>query len=253
MKNADATKAVKTNETNEEVIEMTESMKKVEMDELDAILSGDFGDGLDEVVIDRSSEMEETDDLDMIEAALEEVEVVEAAKPEPEAAMSEEIPDSDDVVEIPTTSAIETAAEIPDAGKTPRKSLGHGHVPSTEIPSILSDKMIAAMESDFTLVELDGLAKKVREKVINIAQTLSGKSTLSVYTKVAIEALKDQGELSIQGIKDAFEAHRPYGAGTLSAQSSQMMSLLPAMGIAERMGNVLKLNVDSKVLAELAL
>ena len=81
--------------------------------------------------------------------------------------------------------------------------------------------------------------------------------TLYKYVIGSFETIDDAREfleqMKVQGIKDAFEAHRPYGAGTLSAQSSQMMSLLPAMGIAERMGNVLKLNVDSKVLAELAL
>jgi hypothetical protein len=41
---------------------------------------------------------------------------------------------------------------------------------------------------------------------------------------------------------------RPYSPGTASAQSSQMMQLLPALQIATRVGNTLELNEDSPLL-----
>lgn len=91
---------------------------------------------------------------------------------------------------------------------------------------------------------------KIQEKVINFYAHLSNGAQLSNYTKMAIELLVKDGELTSKGLKDAYEA-RPYSPGTASSQATQMMKLLPLLGLAKREGQKLIVNPDSVLLPSL--
>lgn len=95
--------------------------------------------------------------------------------------------------------------------------------------------------------QLDTLAKKVREKVINAFQYIGGSATLSVYTVTALNLLKEKGEFTLPELKNVYLDH-PYSPGTASAQGSQMMKLLPALNVAQREGNKLVLIEDAPLL-----
>lgn len=91
---------------------------------------------------------------------------------------------------------------------------------------------------------------KIQEKVINFYAHLSNGAQLSNYTVMAIQLLVKDGELTSKTLKDAYEA-RPYSQGTASSQATQMMKLLPLLGLAVRNGQKLTINPDSVLLPSL--
>jgi len=97
---------------------------------------------------------------------------------------------------------------------------------------------------DDFIVSIDSLPKKVGEKVLNLLCHVANEDTLSTYTDIAIQMLKDDGELTTETLRNKY-LDRPYSIGTSGAQSSQMMSLLPAMGLATRSGRTLTKNPNS--------
>lgn len=106
-------------------------------------------------------------------------------------------------------------------------------------------------ESDYAdhetvvLAQIDGLAKKVKEKAVNVFVAVSkgDASKLSNYTQIAFDALKESGTIDSAGLKKAYEAK--YSSGTAAAQAQQMFALFPALRIARREKNVLTLNENS--------
>lgn len=146
---------------------------------------------------------------------------------------------------------------------TPKRPSLSGMPPSAALHTALGNKVydycvvnpkMQAMDAEarkvaineFLANDVDTLAKKVKEKAINVFLALSGQATLSVYTRIALKLLKDKGEFTGADLKAKYLT-RPYSPGTSSAQSSQMMMLLPALQIAERKGNLLVLNEDSPI------
>lgn len=111
------------------------------------------------------------------------------------------------------------------------------------------DKAELEKQVDAFVEGFDNLAKKVGEKALNVACSLNNTDKLSVYTQIAIELLKEKGEMTTNDLRQKY-LERPYSAGTSSAQSSQMFQLLPYFKIAHRSGNSLILNPDS-VIADL--
>lgn len=102
-------------------------------------------------------------------------------------------------------------------------------------------------QADQTLAKIDGLAKKVGEKAVNAILAVAGHAQLSCYTRIAVDMLNEAGTLSLADLKARY-LKRPYTPGTSSAQSSQMMMVLPALGIARREGGTLIKNPDSVLL-----
>lgn len=151
-------------------------------------------------------------------------------------------------------------AEKPAANK--RESLS-GLLPSAAMQKAFGDKLydhcavtekMVALKGaernaavDELLAAVDGLAKKVREKAINTFQAVAGQAQLSIYTQTALNLLKEKGEFSCTDLKNVY-LKRPYSPGTSSAQSSQMMMLLPTLGVATRSGNLLVAREDSVLL-----
>lgn len=92
---------------------------------------------------------------------------------------------------------------------------------------------------------------KIQEKVVNLFAHLANGASLSNYTKMAVALLVKDGELTSKSLKDAYIA-RPYTEGTASSQATQMMKLLPMMGIATRTAGKLVVNPDSTLLPSLS-
>lgn len=100
------------------------------------------------------------------------------------------------------------------------------------------DKRIALLE------KIDGLPKKIGEKATNLFAHVSKGAQLSNYTRIAINFLLTNGEMTSKQLKDTYLA-RPYSEGTASSQTTQLMNLLPALGIAKREAGKLVVNPTS--------
>lgn len=97
------------------------------------------------------------------------------------------------------------------------------------------------------LAAIDVLPIKIGEKVVNLYAHIANGANLSNYTKIAIYLLVKDGELSSKTLKDAYMA-RPYTEGTANSQATQMMKLLPTLGLATRNAGKLIVNPDSVLL-----
>lgn len=104
-----------------------------------------------------------------------------------------------------------------------------------------ADKVVAKLK------EIDGLPVKIGEKVVNLYAHLVNGATLSTYTRMAIEMLVRDGQLSSKGLRDAYIA-RPYSIGTANSQCTQLMKLLPTLGLATKTGSLLTANPNSTLL-----
>jgi hypothetical protein len=95
---------------------------------------------------------------------------------------------------------------------------------------------------------IDGLAKKVGEKAVNLIRHQSSPDNVQVYTRIGLDHLLDQGTMTSASLRGVYSAK--YKPGTCSAQSNQIMQLFPALGIASREDkSTLKLNRDSSIVA----
>jgi hypothetical protein len=103
------------------------------------------------------------------------------------------------------------------------------------------DKRIALLES------IDKMPIKIGEKATNLFAHISKGAALSNYTRIAINFLVQNDEMTSKQLKDAFLS-RPYSEGTSSSQTTQMMNLLPALGIAIKSGGRLIPNPTSTLL-----
>lgn len=113
-------------------------------------------------------------------------------------------------------------------------------------PEDLFDKRMAVLEA----LDAPTFPKKIGEKVINLFAAVGKGATLSVYTQMAIDLLAKDGELTSKTLKDAYIA-RPYSEGTASSQCTQMMKLLPVLGIGETQAGKMVANAHSTLLARL--
>lgn len=98
------------------------------------------------------------------------------------------------------------------------------------------DKAAAATQA----LAFDSLAKKVKEKVINIFDSAITGKRLSNYTQMALDLLEEKGEFTMADLKAVYVA-RPYSQGTANSQAHQMSQLLPALGLATKTGSTLQL------------
>lgn len=95
---------------------------------------------------------------------------------------------------------------------------------------------------------------KVQEKFENVLLSLAAGKLPSSYTMVAFNVLEAKGEVTIADLVAAYKATPKggnstdnLGEGTARAQAGQMGALLPALGLAERVGKSLKLVADSTI------
>jgi hypothetical protein len=90
--------------------------------------------------------------------------------------------------------------------------------------------------------------KKIAEKFENFFTAISVGAEPSRYTMIAFRVLDEKKDITATDITGAYKA-AGLGDGTARSQQTQLMNLLPALGIADRVGQSLKLRSDS-LLAE---
>lgn len=111
--------------------------------------------------------------------------------------------------------------------------------------SLLGDE--EAFNKRFALLEtIDKLPIKIGEKVTNLYAHLGKGATLSLYTRKAIDHLVAAGEMTSKSLRDVYMVR--YSEGTASSQATQMMKLLPTLGLAIRDGQRLLPNPNSTLL-----
>ncbi|HFP9309400.1 TPA: hypothetical protein ACHOZC_003396 [Raoultella ornithinolytica] len=84
---------------------------------------------------------------------------------------------------------------------------------------------------------------KAKEKIQNLIAWWKGTAELSVYTRLSLQKLLADGQVTSGSMKIAMMSNpeKPYPVSTASSQSGQMMAALPALGIAKREGGTLLL------------
>ena len=223
----------------------------------DAELAAILGD--DEFAEPAAIDVENIEPEDLGEA-LQEIEIDEELR----AALEDKPADVETLTEDPTAVFEEPIvleavkeAKLPTAprAKSSRGSGISGMLPSEAAtviwgPSVAEDGLPLSSEPT-ELTALDGLAKKVKEKAVNAMECAKKGTAPSVYTQRALAILKEKGSMTAAELKADYLA-RPYSEGTASAQTSQMMIVLPALKIATRAGNTLTLNPESTLFPLLA-
>lgn len=201
-----------------------------EFADLEALLEGDGGD--EEINID---EPESGDESEAEAAGTEpsEEEIAEAAAgaelDETREKLYEEAPVEEPEVEL---------ADAPDEEKAKKKA----KTKTPPKPKFDAESVLPTLEMTIEgeTPKFEGLAKKVREKVNNIAHNLTTGAKLSNYTVIGLKALFDQGTVTSKELLETMRER--YSEGTARAQSNQIMNVLPAMKIAIKEGSTLKLN-----------
>lgn len=102
------------------------------------------------------------------------------------------------------------------------------------------DKRLALLDS------IDSLPIKIGEKATNLFAHVAKGAVLSVYTRKAIAHLVEAGEMTSKSLKDLYCTR--YSEGTASSQATQMMKLLPILGLALRESGKLVPNPTSTLL-----
>lgn len=160
--------------------------------------------------------------------------------------------------DAPTTPATPRPRIIP--GSTPSQVLAQ-HINDTEKLNAACVLEIGDEPSDANTAQLGGimdkLAKKIGEKAVNLLRGRDNMASLQVYTRIGIEKLVANGTMTSKDLVDHYHsgaAGKSYSIGTARAQGNQLMTLLPAMKIAnETSKGTLEVNPKSAILASLNL
>lgn len=94
------------------------------------------------------------------------------------------------------------------------------------------------------LKDMDGLAKKVADKGVNLVRFRNHKDKVQVYTRLGLEFLMQKGEASSKELTEHLQASG-YTIGTARSQANQLMQLFPVLKVAEKVGKSIKLRADS--------
>ena len=84
-----------------------------------------------------------------------------------------------------------------------------------------------------TLVAVDALDKKSREKAINLFVSAMNEKAPSVYTRMAISLLEAEGQFTQKTLTDFYLA-AGYKIGTARRQAGEMVALFPVVGIVTK-------------------
>jgi hypothetical protein len=147
----------------------------------------------------------------------------------------------------------------PTTTKTPRPRIPAGAAPIDILGIHLGDNtllqqracLVVGQKPSDEAVEglatrMSTLAKKVKDKAINLVRHSDNPDNVQVYTRIALDELLAKGELTSKGIQDRY-AQVPYKPGTQRAQGNQIMQLFPALNVATKDGSTLRLNEDSTI------
>ena len=236
-------------------------MSNLSIDALNDLLGSTEPEKTDPVV-EETAAVEETlssDDLSDLDADLDAELDLLGASPAPIAdsdaeleAMSDDVAaelESKEVVEPVTELPQPTAEPIADIPATPIPQKRARPAMKNPVSEFATDETLEAMNATRDNVDelINSLPVKAREKAKNMIHFLENGVELSIYTRIGLrelitETLANSGDLC-QSMMNY--TPRPYPYKTASTQAGQLMALFPAMGIAERKGNVLHLNRHS--------
>lgn len=246
----------------EEVVTTTAAVDPLDqLDELEAMFEELEADGSGELVIEEPVAELSDDELEEvgIQASIEE------ARNEALAEMDEVGEPVDDAAGI-ATGSIEPTKPKRTAPSTKRITVAgvkKSEALSKALGAKLNDYLALTMQNaelpaddlkaviDAKLGEIDALPIKIQEKVVNFYAHLSNGASLSNYTKIAVDILVKQGEITSKALRDAYIA-RPYSVGTANSQCTQLMKVLQVLELARKDGGKLVANPDSLLLPMLS-
>lgn len=192
-------------------------------------------------------------DMDELDAAATVAEVKSAAYADQDAAND---PDAGSAsAEVEETTATATPART---SRAPRVSRAAGAKSSSVLGSVMTEdallKAACLVEGDTESPEttdalkttVDGLAKKVGDKAVNLLRYQNEPKKLQNYTRVGLEYLLSNGSASSKDLTELLQK-RGYTIGTARSQANQLMSLLPALKVADKMGRGLTVNSQSLI------
>ena len=174
-----------------------------------------------------------------------------------------------DTMSINTEDAPQTVQEAPGGGttgSTPRKARKASTTPAAPrkgaftspgafVASFYGDEVVL-YENDISQVKIDTAslidtvnAKKVKEKIVNFFDAYHNNKNYSVYTKLAIDYLREHGKISagvlVALLTTTSKKHNiaaSYSDGTARSQAQQQISMLRTLGIINPNG---ELHTDS--------
>lgn len=169
---------------------------------------------------------------------------------------AESKPDSADPAGAKTKAASTKTTKEPKVAKEKKvKAAGDATTRTPRDITTVSPEFFALTEpadgADLDAIKVATMAlkptqKKVAEKFDNLFTSLSVAKAPSTYVMIAFKLLDDKKECTSTDIVAAYKA-ADLGEGTARSQSGQIMNLFAAVGIADRVGQVLKLRSDSKI------
>lgn len=112
------------------------------------------------------------------------------------------------------------------------------------------DEAALKAKQDAVLAEIDGLAKKVSEKAVQLFGWLKNGGSLNEVMKRTFEVLAKDGEIT-SGAKGNLQTNllaKPYSAGTAASQANQMFMLLPMLKVTMRERGRMIANPESVIL-----
>ncbi len=162
------------------------------------------------------------------------------------------------------TSTIEATTE---AAEKPAKEKKAPKERKAAAPKVERD--LNAIGDEFFQLDVNGTAdkaaviatrptqKKVAEKFDGLFTSIAAGRHPSIYTMVCFRVLEAAGEVTSSDLVAAMKASASrsgsaYSEGTARSQVGQMMNLFDVVGIAQRSGNKLTFNKDSKLAERLA-
>lgn len=215
-----------------------------------AQIDANIDDELEALLADATVATAEEEEID--DKALEEIDAQAAIAASKEEAYAEQ----EGEVADPTAKVTPiSAAKKP---RTPRVSRAAGAKPSDVLAQVLDTAQLAqaaclvsgevASEelTDSLMTTINGLAKKVGDKAVNLLRHNENPAKLQKYTVIGLNTLIAGGDATSRTFTDALMA-AGYTIGTARSQANQLMSLLPALKVAEKNGRQLTLREDSVI------
>lgn len=138
--------------------------------------------------------------------------------------------------------------------KQKRKRVATGGKTAEEYIADKSDVAFEAVgiaKEEFALM-FNALPKKVKDKAKNILAWANDEAELSIYTRLCLEYLVKNGSATSGDFRTHLMSNpeKPYTVGTAGSQAGQIMSLLPAIGMATKDGKSITLNRENPLSAK---
>lgn len=152
-----------------------------------------------------------------------------------------------------TAKAKKRAPRVSTAGMEPSEAFAHKFGDDLEQYRMTAEDTDLEANKARLHASCDALAKKVKDKAVNMQAFRVRGEALSVYTEIAVRLLVEKGEMTTADLKNAYMTATPkaYTSGTANAQCGQMFQLLPAFEIAEKADSkTLVLKADNVAVAK---